>query len=148
MQYPTKGGIGTIALTLIVYVVYHDIGMKRWVLARTWLFVPAGCPAGSFRSSLFSRSSPFFITPSALALRRFGNMFADHSLTAAVAHRRSVHDHQRLVSASRIAGAGSYVMAFFLTIFEILIGFTPTGSPTSSPCSRPPTFAGSLVDEH
>ena len=50
-----------------------------------------------------------------------------------------------MVIGLKIAGAGSYVMAFVLTIFEILIEFLQAYIFTLLAATY---IAGSLVDEH
>ena len=82
-QFPTMSRIGfPIALTLIVYVVYHTVGIRRIGPRR---LLQAHDPAR--RAGLGARHARparvltyFFIRPVTLALRLFGNMFAGHLL--------------------------------------------------------------------
>ncbi len=98
---------------------------QGWVSAATssTLVPPGCCRAGSCCSSSRSSCSPYFFTrPVTLALRLFGNMFAGHLLLAAVRHRRRVPDVRRRRAGVRSpVGAFSCVMAFVMTIFELLV---------------------------
>jgi F-type H+-transporting ATPase subunit a len=146
IQFPTMSRIGIpIALTLIVYVVYHYIGIKR-VGPKAYFknLVPPGLP-GWIRPPIFVLEViTFFVTrPLTLALRLFGNMFAGHLLLLLF-----ITGGQYLMSSGGfglIAGAGSFVMAFALTVFEILIEFLQAYIFTLLSAMY---IAGSLSDEH
>lgn len=147
IQYPTMSRIGIpIALTLVVYVTYHYIGMKR-VGVGTYFkaLVPGGLPAWIVPFIFILEVITFFITrPLTLALRLFGNMFAGHMLLLLF-----VTGGQYMIINGgiglKIAGGGSYVMALVLTVFEILIEFLQAYIFTLLAATY---IAGSLVDEH
>jgi F-type H+-transporting ATPase subunit a len=147
VQYPTMSRIGIpIALTLVVYVVYHYIGIKRVGLGAYFKnLVPAGLPGWIFLPILFLEIITFFITrPLTLALRLFGNMFAGHLLLLVFitgGEYMLIHGGFGL----KIAGLGAYGMAFVLTIFEILIEFLQAWVFTLLAATY---IAGSLADEH
>ncbi|HEY8822657.1 MAG TPA: F0F1 ATP synthase subunit A [Dermatophilaceae bacterium] len=147
IQYPTMSRIGIpIALTLVVYVTYHYIGMKRVGVGPYFKhLVPAGLPGWIVPLIFVLEVITFFITrPLTLALRLFGNMFAGHLLLLLF-----ITGGQYMIINGgiglKIAGAGSYVMAFVLTIFEILIEFLQAYIFTLLAATY---IAGSLVDEH
>ena len=147
IQYPTMSRIGIpIALTLVVYVTYHYIGMKRVGLGEYFKhLVPAGLPGWIVPLIFVLEVITFFITrPLTLALRLFGNMFAGHLLLLLF-----ITGGQYMITTGgiglKVAGAGSYVMAFVLTIFEILIEFLQAYIFTLLAATY---IAGSLVDEH
>ena len=147
IQYPTMSRIGIpIALTLVVYVTYLYIGIKRvGVGAYFKNLVPAGLPFWIVPLIFVLEVITFFITrPLTLALRLFGNMFAGHLLLLLF-----ITGGQYMITTGgiglKVAGAGSYVMAFVLTIFEILIEFLQAYIFTLLAATY---IAGSLVDEH
>ncbi|HEY5249026.1 MAG TPA: F0F1 ATP synthase subunit A [Dermatophilaceae bacterium] len=147
VQYPTMSRIGIpIALTLVVYVVYHYIGIKRVGLGAYFKnLVPAGLPGWIFLPILLLEIITFFITrPLTLALRLFGNMFAGHLLLLVFitgGEYMLLHGSFGL----KLAGVGAYAMAFLLTIFEILIEFLQAWVFTLLAATY---IAGSLADEH
>jgi F0F1-type ATP synthase, subunit a len=107
--------------------------------------VPGGLPGWIVPSIFFLEVITFFITrPLTLALRLFGNMFAGHMLLLLFitgGEYMMIHGSFGL----KIAGAGSFVMAFVLTIFEILIEFLQAYIFTLLAATY---IAGSLADEH
>jgi F-type H+-transporting ATPase subunit a len=147
VQFPTMSRIGIpIALTLVVYVVYHYIGIKRVGLGAYFKhLVPAGLPGWIVPLIFVLEVITFFITrPLTLALRLFGNMFAGHLLLLLFitgGEYMIIHGGIGL----KIAGAGSFAMAFVLTIFEILIEFLQAYIFTLLAATY---IAGSLSDEH
>jgi F-type H+-transporting ATPase subunit a len=147
IQYPSMSRIGIpVALTLVVYVTYLSIGIRRvGVGAYFKNLVPAGLPAWIVPVIFPLEVITFFITrPLTLALRLFGNMFAGHLLLLLF-----ITGGQYMITTGgiglKIAGAGSYVMAFVLTIFEILIEFLQAYIFTLLAATY---IAGSLADEH
>ena len=147
IQFPTMSRIGIpIALTLVVYVTYHYIGIKRVGLGEYFKhLVPAGLPGWIVPLIFVLEVITFFVTrPLTLALRLFGNMFAGHLLLLLF-----ITGGQYMITTGgiglKVAGAGSYVMAFVLTIFEILIEFLQAYIFTLLAATY---IAGSLVDEH
>jgi len=146
-QFPTMGRIGfPIALTAIVYVIYHFIGIRRVGLRAYFKnLVPGGLPGWIVPFIFFLEIITFFITrPLTLALRLFGNMFAGHMLLLLFitgGEYMFVHGGIGL----KIAGGGSFILAFVLTIFEILIEFLQAYIFTLLAATY---IAGSLADEH
>ena len=147
VQFPTMSRIGfPIALTAVVYVVYHLIGIRRVGLRAYFKnLVPAGLPGWIVPAIFFLEVITFFITrPLTLALRLFGNMFAGHMLLLLFitgGEYMFVHGGLGL----KIAAGGSFLMAFVLTIFEILIEFLQAYIFTLLAATY---IAGSLADEH
>ena len=147
VQFPTMGRIGfPIALTAVVYVVYHFIGIRRVGLRAYFKnLVPAGLPGWIVPVIFFLEVITFFITrPLTLALRLFGNMFAGHMLLLLFitgGEYMFVHGGLGL----KIASGGSFILAFVLTIFEILIEFLQAYIFTLLAATY---IAGSLADEH
>ena len=127
-------------------VTYLYIGIKRvGVGAYFKNLVPAGLPAWIVPVIFPLEVITFFITrPLTLALRLFGNMFAGHLLLLLF-----ITGGEYMITTGgiglKIAGAGSFVMAFVLTIFEILIEFLQAYIFTLLAATY---IAGSLVDEH
>ena len=135
-----------IALTLIVYVTYHYLGIKKHGLVGYFKsLVPPGLPAWIVPMIFVLEVITFFITrPLTLALRLFGNMFAGHLLLLLF-----ITGGQYMVINGgfglKIAGVGSWVMAFVLTIFEVLIEFLQAYIFTLLAATY---IAGALADEH
>ena len=147
VQFPTMSRIGfPIALTVVVYVVYHYIGIKRVGLRAYFAnLVPGGLPGWIRPFIFFLEIITFFVTrPLTLALRLFGNMFAGHLLLLLF-----ITGGEYLMLNGgiglKIAGAGSFVMAFALTVFEMLIEFLQAYIFTLLAAMY---IAGSLSDEH
>jgi len=145
--FPTMSRIGfPIALTAVVYVVYQYIGIKR-VGPRAYFknLVPAGLPGWIVPLIFVLELITFFVTrPLTLALRLFGNMFAGHLLLVLFI----TGGEYMVVNGGlglKIAGGGSFIMAFVLTIFEILIEFLQAYIFTLLAATY---IAGSLADEH
>jgi F-type H+-transporting ATPase subunit a len=147
IQFPTMSRIGfPIALTVIVYVTYHYIGIKRVGLRAYFAnLVPGGLPGWIRPFIFFLEIITFFVTrPLTLALRLFGNMFAGHLLLLLF-----ITGGEYLMLNGgfglKIAGAGSFAMAFVLTVFEMLIEFLQAYIFTLLAAMY---IAGSLSDEH
>ena len=147
VQFPTMSRIGfPIALTLIVYVVYHYLGFKKnGFIGYFKSLVPPGLPAWIVPMIFVLEVITFFITrPLTLALRLFGNMFAGHLLLLLFI----TGGQYMVINGSfglKIAGVGSWVMAFVLTIFEALIEFLQAYIFTLLAATY---IAGALADEH
>jgi F-type H+-transporting ATPase subunit a len=146
-QYPTMSRIGfPIALTLVVYVTYHYIGIKRVGLVAYFKnLVPPGLPGWIVPMIFVLEVITFFVTrPLTLALRLFGNMFAGHLLLLLFI---TGGEYMLLHGAFgiKIAGVASYGMAFVLTGFEMLIEFLQAYIFTLLAAMY---IAGSLSDEH
>jgi F-type H+-transporting ATPase subunit a len=147
IQFPTMSRIGfPIALTLIVYVTYHALGVKKHGLWGYLKFlIPPGLPKGIYVLIIPLELITFFVTrPLTLALRLFGNMFAGHLLLLLF-----ITGGEYLVVNGgfglKIAGAGSFALAFVLTVFEMLIEFLQAYIFTLLAAMY---IAGSLADEH
>lgn len=124
-NYPTMGRVGfPIALTLVVYVIYHAMGIKEKGVGGYFkgLF-PPGLPKPIYVLVGPLELITYFITrPVTLALRLFGNMFAGHMLLLLFitgGEYMVVHGSFGI----KIAGGGSFIMAFVMTLFEALIEF-------------------------
>jgi len=147
VQFPTMSRIGfPVALTAVVYVTYHFIGIRRVGLGAYFKnLVPSGLPGWIVPPIFVLEVITFFITrPLTLALRLFGNMFAGHLLLLLFitgGEYMVLHGGFGL----KIAGAGSFIMAFVLTVFEILIEFLQAYIFTLLAATY---IAGSLADEH
>jgi F-type H+-transporting ATPase subunit a len=107
--------------------------------------VPPGLPGWIVPLIFVLEVITFFITrPLTLALRLFGNMFAGHLLLLLF-----ITGGQYMIINGgiglKVAGVGSYAMAFVLTIFEILIEFLQAYIFVLLTATY---IAGSLVDEH
>jgi F-type H+-transporting ATPase subunit a len=107
--------------------------------------VPPGLPKAIVPMIFVLELITFFITrPLTLALRLFGNMFAGHLLLLLFitgGQYMVIHGSFGL----KIAGLGSWVMAFVLTIFEALIEFLQAYIFTLLAATY---IAGALADEH
>ncbi len=147
IQFPTMGRIGfPIALTVIVYVIYHAIAIqKHGLVGYIKGLVPAGLPKAIVPVIFLLELITFFVTrPLTLALRLFGNMFAGHLLLLLFitgGEYMLVHGSIGL----KVAGVGSFVLAFVLTIFEGLIEFLQAYIFTLLAATY---IAGALADEH
>jgi len=147
VQFPTMSRIGfPIALTLIVYVTYHYLGIKKHGLGGYFKsLVPPGLPAWIVPMIFVLELITYFITrPLTLALRLFGNMFAGHLLLLLFI----TGGQYMVINGSfglKIAGVGSWAMAFVLTIFEALIEFLQAYIFTLLAATY---IAGALADEH
>jgi F-type H+-transporting ATPase subunit a len=145
--YPTMSRIGfPIALTLIVFVIYHAVGIrKNGAWGHIKHMIPPGLPKPIYVLIIPLELLTYFVTrPLTLALRLFGNMFAGHMLLLLFitgGEYMLIHGSFGL----KIAGVGSFVMAFVLTIFEALIEFLQAYIFTLLAATY---IAGSLADEH
>ena len=125
-QYPTMGRIAfPLVLTLIVYVVYHVVGLKRkhGVVGYLSSLIPSGLP-GWLKAPMFIIEflTYFFIRPLTLALRLFGNMMAGHLMLLVFI----VGGEYLLLSGGfgfKLAGVASFAFAILMTFFELLIEF-------------------------
>jgi F-type H+-transporting ATPase subunit a len=147
-QFPTMARIGfPIALTLVVYVVYHTVGIRRMGLGGYFKhMIPPGVP-GWVLVILFPLEllTYFFTRPVTLALRLFGNMFAGHLLLVLFITGGEYLLLHSGVLAYIPVGIISYVMAFVMTVFEILVEFLQAYIFVLLAALY---IAGSLADEH
>jgi F-type H+-transporting ATPase subunit a len=123
-SYPTFSRIGfPIALSLIVWVVFHAVGMKKHGFFGYWKsLVPSGLPKGMILPIFFLELiTDLFTRPVTLALRLFGNMFAGHILIVLFI----TGGWYMLTSGGIlvIAGGVTWVFALVMTLFEILVEF-------------------------
>ena len=125
IQYPTMSRIGfPIALTLIVFVVYHAVGIKKnGVAGHIKHMIPPGLPKPIYVLIVPLELLTYFVTrPLTLALRLFGNMFAGHMLLLLFI----LGGEYMLIHGSfglKFAGVGSFLLGLVLTAFEGLIEF-------------------------
>jgi F-type H+-transporting ATPase subunit a len=123
-SYPTFSRIGfPIALSLIVWVVFHAVGMKKHGFFGYWKsLVPTGLPKGMILPIFFLELiTDLFTRPVTLALRLFGNMFAGHILIVLFI----TGGWYMLTSGGIlvIAGGVTWIFALVMTLFEILVEF-------------------------
>lgn len=124
IQYPTFSRIAfPIALTLIVFVVYHAIGIRRRGLGGYFKsLMPAGVPIILAPLVYLLELATYFITrPLTLALRLFANMFAGHMMLLVFAlggEYLLLHTDSVVLQAASI---GSFLMFILMTFFELLV---------------------------
>jgi F-type H+-transporting ATPase subunit a len=123
-SYPTFSRIGfPIALSLIVWVVFHAVGMKKHGFFGYWKsLVPSGLPKGMILPIFFLELiTDLFTRPVTLALRLFGNMFAGHILIVLF-----ITGGWYMLTSGGIlvvAGGVTWIFALVMTLFEILVEF-------------------------
>ncbi len=146
-QFPTMSRIGfPIALTLVVFVAYHAVGIRKNGFAgHLKHMIPPGLPGPIYILIVPLELLTYFVTrPLTLALRLFGNMFAGHLLLLLFI----TGGQYMLLNGGiglKVAGVGSYAMALVLTAFEGLIEFLQAYIFTLLAATY---IAGSLADEH
>lgn len=146
-QYPTLARIGfPIALTAIVYVLYHYIGIKKHGLKGYFgSFVPSGLPGWIVPIVLVLETFSFFVTrPLTLAMRIFGNMLAGHMLLLVFitgGEYMLLHGGIGL----KVVSVPTFLLAFVMTAFEALIEVVQAYIFTLLAASY---IATSLADEH
>jgi F-type H+-transporting ATPase subunit a len=147
-QFPTMARIGfPIALTLVVYVVYHTVGIRRMGLGGYFKhMIPPGVP-GWVLVILFPLEllTYFFTRPVTLALRLFGNMFAGHLLLVLFITGGEYLTLHAGTLAYIPVGIFSWLMALVMTVFEILVQFLQAYIFVLLTALY---IAGSLADEH
>ncbi|KNX36619.1 F0F1 ATP synthase subunit A [Luteipulveratus halotolerans] len=135
-----------IALTLIIYFVYHAIGFKKHGAAGyiKWM-LPPGLPFWIAPFILLLELITFFITrPLTLALRLFGNMFAGHMLLVVFI----VGGYELLLNDSvalKFAAIPAWIVALVMTVFEALVQFLQAYVFTLLAASY---IGGALADDH
>lgn len=143
---PTFGRIGfPIALTVVVYVVYHWIGFKRYGFAGYFgHMIPEGLP-GWIKPVIFPLELiTYFITrPLTLALRLFGNMFAGHILIVLFVSAAVYFLTQGVVF--KIMAVPTFAMAAIMWLFEALIQALQAYVFTLLAASY---IAGALAEDH
>ncbi|MEO7268105.1 MAG: F0F1 ATP synthase subunit A, partial [Knoellia sp.] len=127
VQYPTMSRLGIpLVLTLIVYIVYHTVGIRRkhGVLPYLKSLIPPGLP-GWLKPILFGIEflTYFVIRPMTLALRLMGNMLAGHLMLLVFI----LSGEYLLLHGDNFLLKGSGILAFAfsigMTFFELLIEF-------------------------
>jgi F-type H+-transporting ATPase subunit a len=129
VQFPTLSRIGfPIALTLIVYVVYHTVGIRRFGLGGYLKhMIPPGVPGWVLVILVpLEYLTYFFTRPVTLALRIWGNMFAGHLLLVLFITGGEYFIFESGKLAYIPLGIFTYLFAFVMTIFEGLIEFLQT----------------------
>jgi F-type H+-transporting ATPase subunit a len=148
VQFPTLSRIGfPIALTLIVYVVYHTVGIRRFGLGGYLKhMIPPGVPGWVlFILVPLEYLTYFFTRPVTLALRIWGNMFAGHLLLVLFITGGEWFIFESGKLGYIPLGIFSYVFAFVMTVFEGLIEFLQTYIFVLLTALY---IAGSLEEEH
>jgi len=148
LQFPSMSRIGfPAALTLIVFFVYHYLGFKKDGLGYLKkISVPQGVPAWILVLLIpLELAQYFLIRPVTLALRLFGNMFAGHLLLVLFITGGEYLMFHAGKAAYIPIGAFSFVMAFVMTLFEILVEFLQAYIFVLLAALY---IAGSLADEH
>ncbi|GAA2162857.1 ATP synthase F0 subcomplex A subunit [Humibacillus xanthopallidus] len=145
-SYPTMSRIGfPIALSLIVWVVFHVVGMKKHGFFGYWKsLVPSGLPKGMILPIFFLELiTDLFTRPVTLALRLFGNMFAGHILIVLfiTGGWYMLTNGGILV----IAGGVTWVFALVMTLFELLVEFLQAYVFTLLAALY---IGGAIADEH
>lgn len=148
LQMPTMARIGyPIALTLMVYVVYHWVGIKKHGGFGSYIkwMIPPGIPGWLLPLIVPLELLTYFVTrPLTLALRLFGNMFAGHMLLVVFIVGGFV-----LLSSGNLfyqfVAIPAWLMAFVMTAFEILVQVLQAFVFTLLAASY---IGGALSDEH
>lgn len=147
VQFPTMSRIGfPIALTLVTFIVYHLVGIRRKGLKGYFAgMIPPGLPKLMVPFIFFLELITFFITrPLTLALRLFANMFAGHLLLLVFilgGEYMLLEGGLALKGVSLFAFALAIVMTFFELLVEVLQAYIFTLLTALY-------IAGSLADEH
>jgi F-type H+-transporting ATPase subunit a len=148
VSFPTMSRIGfPAALAVIVFVIYHYLGIRKMGLGGYFKhMVPPGVP-GWVLGILFPLEllTYFFTRPVTLALRLFGNMFAGHLLLVLfITGGEYLTLHSGVLGYIPV-GIFSWVMAFVMTVFELLVEFLQAYIFVLLAALY---IAGSLADEH
>ena len=148
IQFPTMSRFGfPLALALIVFVVYHAVGIKSMGLGGYFShMVPPGLPKAIVPLIFFLELVTYFFTrPVTLSLRLFGNMFAGHILLVlcVVGGEHLLFESDGF--ALKIAGVLAFAGGFVMTLFEGFVQFLQAYVFTLLTALY---IAGSLVDEH
>jgi F-type H+-transporting ATPase subunit a len=147
VQFPTFSRIAfPIALTLVVYVVYQTIAIRRkGVFGYLKSLIPPGVP-GWIKPLLFLLEfiTYFISRPVSLALRLFGNMFAGHLLLLIF----TLGGEYLLLhgaAAIKVSGVVSFAFAIAMSFFEVLVEFLQAYIFTLLAALY---IAGAVADEH
>jgi F-type H+-transporting ATPase subunit a len=127
VQFPTMSRIAfPIVLTLIVYIVYHTVAIRRkhGVIGYLKSLVPPGLPLWLRPIMFFLEVLTYFIIrPLTLALRLFGNMLAGHLMLLVFilgGEYLLLHGSSIFIQLSGILGLAFGVV---MTFFELLVQF-------------------------
>ena len=127
IQFPTYSRIAfPIVLTLVVYVVYHTVAIRRkhGVIGYLKSLVPPGLPLWLRPIMFFLEVLTYFIIrPLTLALRLFGNMLAGHLMLLVFilgGEYLLIHGSSIFIQLSGILGLAFGVV---MTFFELLVQF-------------------------
>ena len=127
VQFPTFSRIAfPIVLTLVVYVVYHTVAIrkKHGVIGYLKSLVPPGLPLWLRPIMFFLEVLTYFIIrPLTLALRLFGNMLAGHLMLLVFilgGEYLLLHGSSIFIQLSGILGLAFGVV---MTFFELLVQF-------------------------
>jgi len=127
VQFPTFSRIAfPIVLTLVVYVVYHTVAIRRkhGVIGYLKSLVPPGLPLWLRPIMFFLEVLTYFIIrPLTLALRLFGNMLAGHLMLLVFilgGEYLLLHGSSIFIQLSGILGLAFGVV---MTFFELLVQF-------------------------
>ena len=127
IQFPTYSRIAfPIVLTLVVYVVYHTVAIRRkhGVIGYLKSLVPPGLPLWLRPIMFFLEVLTYFIIrPLTLALRLFGNMLAGHLMLLVFilgGEYLLLHGSSIFIQLSGILGLAFGVV---MTFFELLVQF-------------------------
>ena len=146
MSFSTNGRIGfPIALALIVWIVFHVVGMRKHGFFGYWAsLVPSGLPKAMVPFIfVLELITDLFTRPVTLALRLFGNMFAGHILLVLfiTGGWYMLTNGGVLV----VAGGVTWVFALIMFLFEILVEFLQAYVFTLLAALY---IAGAVADEH
>ena len=127
VQFPSMSRIAfPIVLTLIVYIVYHTVAIRRkhGVVGYLKSLVPPGLP-GWLKPIMFILEflTYFLIRPLTLALRLFGNMLAGHLMLLVFilgGEYLLLHGSNLFFQFSGVLGLGFGIV---MTFFELLVQF-------------------------
>lgn len=122
INLPTFGRIGiTVGLVLIVYVVYHMVGIRKHGVAGYFKhMVPSGLPKAMIPVVFLLELMTLFITqPLTLALRLFGNMFAGHMLVLVLT--LGIWEMFKAGGFVTVLAIPSWIGTFGVFVFEALI---------------------------
>ena len=145
-SFPTMSRIAfPIAMTLIVWVTFHVVGMMKHGFIGYWKsLVPSGLPAGMVPVIFFLELiTDLFTRPVTLALRLFGNMFAGHLILVLF-----ITGGWYLLTSGgvlTIAGGVTWIFAFVMFLFELLVEFLQAYVFTLLSALY---IAGAVADEH
>lgn len=145
---PVNGKIGfPIALTLVVYVVYHWIGFQKMGFVGYFKhMVPPGLPGWIAPVIFLLELVTYFITrPLTLALRLFGNMFAGHMVIYLFVTAGAYFLLEADGALLKVMSVPTFLMAGVMILFEALVQFLQAFVFVLLAASY---IAGALADDH